>query len=494
MLQELCRKTKGEMAPLWGSLLGVYKVKGTANEYRVMDTYVNRIVLGYALPEIKLENLTFYEGLKDFQVSDVRRMVAHNSFLNRNRMGSGKTIETIYACRNRNFKSILVVCPKSVSWQWVVQFKRWWKQRAQEVELIGRYTKITQGKIYVTNYEKLLSNPIQSMLRQQNFDCIIADEAHYIKNHKAKRSQCLKELKALCKYALTGTPVLRTPDELFSIFEFLDERISGKSYWEFVEYFCEWHEGYYGREIKGLTKNPEHVSVLHDLLNYMSCYNDIEVANGKKEILVPLVLTGAQNVLYKNLSKLILQEIDTSVTIPNGAVLRTRLIQATSSPQVLKVNTPGVKFEWIREILETLPNEKIVVFSNYAEPLINLRTYLKKNGFNGATYTGRQSAEERFIAKQTFISKPDCRILVGTIGALGVGVDELQTVAHICIFLDRHPSPEINAQCEDRLRRMGQRHEVLCYYLECDKTIDKKVARVSLERAEDIKKALLEVD
>ncbi len=63
---------------------------------------------------------------------------------------------------------------------------------------------------------------------------------------------------------------------------------------------------------------------------------------------------------------------------------------------------------------------------------------------------------------------------------------------HMCVFMDVDWSPEINAQAEDRLNRIGQKELVHCYYLECQGTVDKHVQKINLSKAEDIRKVLTE--
>ena len=87
------------------------------------------------------------------------------------------------------------------------------------------------------------------------------DEAHMIKNRESKRTQAIKRIPAQHRYALTGTPVLKHPDDLYSIFEFLSPAIAGSSYWRFTEYFCNITEDFYGRHVSGLTKNKAKVDL-----------------------------------------------------------------------------------------------------------------------------------------------------------------------------------------------------------------------------------------
>lgn len=480
------------------NILGVKKPIG--NTVTVEDNLTNRIVLGCVPPQpirFPMESLQL-EGLKDFQKEDVFKMVNSTAFLNRNRMGSGKTIETVVACRERGFGSILVLCPKPTIGQWVAQIKAWWPERAADVVAFVATPAPTVPKnaILVTNYDKLVLSGAQDLFFGRKWDCLVADEVHWLRNRNAKRTQEACRIRAGVRYGLSGTPMLRTPEDFWSIFKFLSADYGTGSYWNFVHYYCKIVETFFGKEIQGLTEDQFKVGVLNQLLAFIGCsHNDLVVANGKERITVPLVMSSAQRKLYDNIRKLILDELPATLTIPNGAVRVLRLIQCTSAPEIIGATEAGVKFEWIKELLESYPTEKIVVFSQYEQVVQKLNAYLTKAGIKSVLYTGSIASEkDREAAKQQFIAKTSgCRAILGTIGALGTGVDGLQNASHICVFLDRYPLPTINEQCEDRLNRMGQTQGVLCYYLECEKTFDQKVATVNFNRAEDIRRALQEV-
>lgn len=486
-----------KMAQYDGNLLGVTTTRTIPKQYKIDDNYVNRIVLGFNLPvqrKYTLHDLKHCDKLYDFQKEDVLRMINSPFFLNANKMGYGKTIETIAALLELDSRSILIVCPKPVIGQWVAQIKEWWGRDAHVYNLKEQ---TVRGEIYVTNYEKLLSPKSDGQFNRFVWDALVLDEAHYIKNRNAKRTKKCKEIPASRRYALTGTPILRNPEDLWSILHFLSPQICGRSFWNFVNYFCQVSQGMYGREIKGLTEDEAHVEVLHKLFDAVACrHNDIKIAVGKQQVQVPIIMDSKQTNLYEKLRKLVLDELPQELTIPNGAVLLTRLIQATSCPAVLPDNEGnfGAKFEWILETAKNNPDEKFVVFSKFEKVVAMLEKYLTENDIGCTTYTGKIPHAVRNEHKRKFIEDASCQLMLGTIGALGTGVDGMQDVCNLCIFIDRDPLPELNAQCEDRLNRMGQQKFVTCYYLECRKTIDKKVGRDNFKRAEDIRRALNEVE
>ena len=465
----------------------------------IEDNIVNRIILGldtgFRLPSVRNAVVIRQDSrLENYQVYDVNKMVTLKNCLNRNPMGLGKTVETIVALRTLKAKSVMIVAPKIVMSQWRDQIKVWWPERSDDVFIFGatdsKKRKVAQGSIVIVNYEKLLNESNLNKFRQFSWDVLVADEVHKIKNHSSKRTIALKAIPAVRKYALTGTPILNKPDDLWSILHFLDWRYSGISYWNFVNYFCEVEDGFWGRKVVGLTNISSRLETLRKLLDEVSVYNTLNVAQGKTVETVRLEMTPAQRKLYKDMKGLILDELPENARIANGAVMTLRVVQATSWPGLfLGPEEPGPKFEWIAAMCEDNPEEKFVVFSRFEQTARALGEFLKTRDITSVQLTGQVKDAVKELNKKQFIDGK-ARVLIGTIGAMGQGTDGLQYVSHTAIFIDRDWSPEIMKQCEDRLNRRGQKFKVNIYILECEKSFDQHVGRVNQHKADDIREAL----
>jgi SNF2 family DNA or RNA helicase len=235
---------------------------------------------------------------------------------------------------------------------------------------------------------------------------------------------------------------------------------------------------------------PDRVEILQKLLDVVSVYNTLSVAQGKTVETVRLEMTSAQRKLYSDMKNLIIEELPDNASIANGAVLTIRVIQVTSWPGLfLGPEEPGPKFEWVAAMCEDNPDEKFVVFSRFEQSARALEAFLKTRGVKAVQLTGHIKESMKEPNKKQFI-EGDARVLIGTIGAMGQGTDGLQYASHTAIFLDRDWSPEIMKQCEDRLNRRGQKYKVNIYILECEKSFDQHVGRVTLRKANDIREAL----
>ena len=453
------------------------------------DNIINRIVLG--LPRVWQKDAASIDGLRtdgleEFQIRDIKHISTLDHFLNANPMGLGKTVETVRFLQMRQAKNVLIVAPKIIREQWQAQLKRWGDFDSQIFE--GN-KKVTPG-VWIVNYDKLRNEKVLMKFKEFQWDYLVLDEAHKIKSRRSQQSQAVKNIPAAHRIALTGTPILRYVDDLWSILNFLDPQYACYSYHTFVEYFCEQQETPWGPKITGLTKKPEKIALLNTLMESISIRNQsVSVARGKTYETVRLPMSKAQRELYRKERQLLLDELPKNCTIANGAVLTIRLMQTTSWPGLFIEGEPGPKFEWILEMCRNNPNEKIVVVTTFERTASALQKYLVEQGVYTRSITGKNTPEENGKSKEAFV-KGRGRVLVGTIGAMGQGYDGLQEVSHTVVFIDRDWSPEICKQAEDRLHRMGQTKPVNVYYLECTGSFDQHVGRINLNKADDIREAL----
>lgn len=470
--------------------LGIKKRKKD-DFYVVEANLVNAIVLNdlslVKLPHASIKEELLPKRLYPYQLADSIKMIEGVRILNLNRMGYGKTIEAIAALRAAGIRNAVVVAPKPILEQWKHQFDIWWHDHP-EIAIVPN-SPINGINLY--NYEQIIIDKKLVLLRSRIWDAIVVDESHRIKTPNTKRTRAATSIPAKFRYALTGTPILKHPEDLFSQLRFLSPLYSGKSYYAFRDYFCDMKMGFFGEENKGLTKNTFRVDVLHKLLDIVAIRNPEKVlAQGKIEIIEKLGMQPKQRKLYKDIVQLILDELPEKANIPNGAVKAIRAQQATSCPSLFIEGVWGAKFEWIKMLLEDNPSEKIVVFSKFATAVQELQKYLSKNKIESRLYIGDMNVQDRAISRTDFHDDKTVRVLAGTIACIGEGVDGLQESSHICVFIDRPYSPEIKNQCEDRLNRPGQKEKVLCYFLECSGTYDRHYGRVNETRAEDIRRAL----
>jgi SNF2 family DNA or RNA helicase len=284
---------------------------------------------------------------------------------------------------------------------------------------------------------------------------------------------------------------MNKPDDLWGICLFLKVNYLGGSYWNFVNQYCRIEEDYWGKKIGGATDDPLKIAILKETLNLFWVRNPQNmVSKGAIESTVDLEMYPAQKKLYSMVRRLAIEELDQAgISIANAMVQMMRLQQLTSDPCSFEGYTEGnPKFDWITDLLEDNPELKICVFSKFKKAIIALQQKLG-NEICVAIH-GDISAKIRENNKNRFIQEPSTRVIAGTIGAMSEGIDGLQKVCHIVVFIDKAWNPEESNQAIARIVRLGQEYRVNVYYLDCMNTIDKHLGKVALSKMEDIKELI----
>lgn len=451
------------------------------------DNVFNRILLGiscdFLFTDLDVKSISLNEYTREYQVKDIEKMLKSKNILNRNRMGYGKTFEAIEYCRALKLQKILVICPKSVIVQWKEQFEKWWT--VERPEFREHPTLRNSPQIVITNYESLGTKKNIGMfqeLKSVMWDVIVCDESHRIKNPKSIRAMRVKELPTVRKVALTGTPILNRPDDLWNQLNWFGDKYSGRSYWSFVERFCEIEEDHWGKKPIGLTPSDSARSLLSQVLSLVTVGGDnYKLTQGKNYIEMPLEMGKKQKAHYRDLQRLALDTLNAQgITIKNAMDQMVKLQMCTSAGIEGEDNP---KFKWLQDWLEDSGVEQVVVFSQFTTTLKSLQTFLGKDVVE--IYHGQLSAAEREKAKQRFI-KGEVRVLAGTIGALGTGVDGLQNVCSNVVFIDLSWSPAINEQAEDRVNRSGQKGMTNVYILRLKGSVDAHIEEVVNHKSDDV--------
>ena len=133
-----------------------------------------------------------------------------------------------------NINRVLIVTPASVKYQWGKEIERFSDESyvvvgGNKAKRQAQYE--TDAFFTIINYELVLRD--LDHIHALGADLVILDEAQRIKNWRAKTSQALKELPRPYAFVLTGTPLENRLEELYSIVEFLDDKLLGPP-WQFM--------------------------------------------------------------------------------------------------------------------------------------------------------------------------------------------------------------------------------------------------------------------
>lgn len=148
--------------------------------------------------------------------------------------GVGKTAQAIALAKLSDGLPALVVCPASLKINWAREIERWTGERATIMGKGPQDYWFGTGNWMIVNYD------ILDRFEFPEFKTIIADEAHYLKNGKTKRSDLFKQLSKKAKRVimLTGTPVLSRPAEIVNLLTILEYMEKFGGWWKFMTRYC----------------------------------------------------------------------------------------------------------------------------------------------------------------------------------------------------------------------------------------------------------------
>lgn len=432
-------------------------------------------------PEIKVatpEGLTLFP----FQSVGVAFISKVRNALIADEMGLGKTIQVLaYLYNNETTRPVLVVCPNAVKYNWRKEIMKWCPDSSVAVISGRKSNGIGKADFYVINYD-ILNNHIDELV-EQDLKMMVLDESHYVKNYKAKRSKSVIVLSKVIPQviALTGTPILNRPIELFTTFQCLKVRDSElRDFWIYAKKFCDAHQTQFGWDMTGASNLDELQVKLRSSVMIRRLKKDVlKELPPKQRIQVPVEISNRaeydeamhnfEDWYWKTERK----------ELSGNAEL---LVQMEKLKQLTYKGKLGSIIEFIEDTLEQ--KTKIVIYAHHIELQEKLFAAFQKYG--AVKITGGMSAEDRQATVDAFNN--GARVCVCSIKAGGVGIN-LQS-ADTAIFCELGWTPSEHRQAEDRLHRIGQAGNVQCYYIVAENTIEQSIADVLMEKQKIIDAAI----
>jgi SWI/SNF-related matrix-associated actin-dependent regulator 1 of chromatin subfamily A len=388
-------------------------------------------------------------------------------------MGLGKTLMSLWSLQKNLSRAlpIIVVCPASIKYQWRGEIRRCLEIKAFVAEGRKPTRKQTNPKVIVINYDIL--KDWLPWLRSKKPGSVILDECQFISNHNTLRT---KAVKALCLgvnhiIALSGTPMMNRPMELFTVLNIL-KPVTFSSRWTYGMKYCDGKKNRWGWEFKGATRVEE----LNDLL-LKTCM----VRRRKSEVLSELPNKMRQVVPFKldNISEYQNADDDFMGWLEKRdpeAVYRAERAQTLVKVGYLLRLAAELKLkytiQWINDFLEST-DRKIVVFTKHRNMLAELRSGIK---YVSVTVAGGMNAIKKNQAAKAFQTDENIRVFLGNIEAAGIGLN--LTAASDVVFAEMAWRPTDHTQAEDRCHRIGQTDTVWAHYLIAEDTIEEKLCKI----------------
>jgi SNF2 family DNA or RNA helicase len=439
-------------------------------------------------------------------------------------MGTGKTVMALTAARQLwlggHTANILVVCPNSMKHRWIEEAETWFPeadgfvvggtkaQKTKTIEAAGLASGV--GPVVVaTNWESLRTlsrvagygsqklteadaqeGPLNTEL---GWDVVIADEAHRAKDPNSKQTRALWALGKGAEYrwALTGTPVLNTPGDLWAIGRFYDPESYGGGRQKWHNRFVAFIETNWGPKDIGMNRSRES--------EFQAWFDMRFIRRTKDEVLdLPPVtyqtrtieMHSKQRSAYNRMVKDMIVAIDDGILVATDPLaLLTRLSQiASATPvvedgEVIALDTPSNKVTAVLEILDELEEDKQLVVFAASRKLIELcASELDRKGTSNVSVTGAVDPALRAANVQRF-QEGQVRVALVTLGAGSEGINLY--AADTAVFMQRSYSFGQSLQAEARIHRIGQEADhVTIIDLVSEETVDEVVLDVLRSKGE----------
>lgn len=414
-------------------------------------------------------------------------------------MGLGKTVQILAMLENRiravkkKLPPTLVVVPKSLLFNWRQESERFTPElnvleyigleRANMRQDFGSY------HIIFTTYGTLRRDA--ASLKDLPFDYIVLDEAQTIKNSTSQVAKASRLLSANHRVALSGTPIENHLGDLWSIFEFLNPGMLGRS-------------SLFKTYATDSSDNESRKMLAHGLRPFILRRTKSEVAAELPEKFEQTILCDMGKEQRRKYDEMRQHYRDSLLGIVRDQGLAKskmhvleallRLRQAACHPGLLEKGTDedsSAKLDVLVSHLEELlaENHKALVFSQFTSMLAIVKKHLDQRGITYEYLDGqtrdRQAHVERFQEDES------CGVFLISLKAGGLGLN--LTAADYVFLLDPWWNPAVEQQAIDRAHRVGQTRQVFAYRLICRDTVEEKIAELQ-KKKRSLADAILEAD
>jgi SWI/SNF-related matrix-associated actin-dependent regulator 1 of chromatin subfamily A len=400
------------------------------------------------------------------QKEAIQKLVENKKYILADDMGLGKTTSTIIAALETGAKKVLIICPATLKINWKREIENY----------TDRSIFIAEGKNFSTEYDFVIINydiiknfhnskdKENSEILKGNFDLVIVDEAHYIKNAQAQRTKLINDfVKSIDRlWLLTGTPMTSRPIDYYNLLSLVDSPVA-KNWMAYVIRYCNGFQFKAGNRKIWNVMGSSNLEELRDRTqNTILRRLKEDVLDLPEKIITPVFL----KLKSKNYEDIMGEYYDWYDKNPEESKsLTVQFSKLTKVRQVIADEKISQTIEMAENIIEQ--DKKVIIFCNFTD---SLNKIVEHFGKSAVKVDGSCSKEQRQFAVDEFQTNSKVKVFVGNIKAAGVGIT--LTSAEVVIMNDLSFLPSDHAQAEDRAYRYGQKNNVLVYYPIFENTIE----------------------
>ena len=420
-------------------------------------------------------------------------------------MGCGKSKIALDLINNLEFKRSIIVCPAKVIDVWPYQANlhsddslyihplSTKDSTAKRAEKVRNILKSGKKIAIITNYEATRRKPIRDLFAEFQWDLLVLDECHRIKDPQGTDSKYFAKLAKEIKFklGLTGTMLSNSPVDVFSQARFVRPEIFGKYFSRFRSEFCVMG-GYGGHEILGFQNESELAGEIREFALEIKSEDVFPNLPKQHHIEHIISLDDKTKKIYDEWDKEFVVALENETISASNVLVKILKLQELTggcirNPETDKIHRiSSEKKEAVREILEGLdPAEPIVIFCRFRQDIQAVSEAFEAVGRSFGELSGKKNDLAAW-------QNGNFTGLICQIGSGKYGID-LTRARYMCLYSIGYISPGDFDQVIKRQVRPGQKSDrVTIFHLVAKGTVDRKIYQ-ALRRKEDIIKSIMEM-
>ncbi|KAF0822430.1 SNF2-related protein [Cytobacillus firmus] len=421
-------------------------------------------------------------------------------------VGLGKTIEAGLILKEYMIrglvKKVLILVPASLVSQWAMELnsKFFIPAVAQRKSYVWE-----QCDVVVSSIDTAKRNPHRDIIYSLDYDLIIIDEAHKLKNNKTRNYEFVQNLKKKFCLLLTATPIQNRISEIFNLVSLLKPGHLGNE--------SAFYENY-KKDSRSLNDDAH----LKELVNKVMIRNrraDTGIEWTKRHVeTIPIEFSQAERELYEAVTELRSEEnwMGSSqfsvMTLQREACSSREAVYFTLQNMLKRQEQPSIAFqEQIQYLIKKVEavqqnskaqkaleliqkiNDKVIIFTEYRATQMYLQWFLKQYGITSVPFRGGFKRGKKDWMRELF--QKNAQVLIAT-EAGGEGIN-LQFCNHIINF-DLPWNPMRLEQRIGRIHRLGQEKDVMIYNFATKKTVEEHIMKLLYEKIHLFEKVIGDLD
>jgi SNF2 family DNA or RNA helicase len=422
-------------------------------------------------------------------------------------VGLGKTIEAGLILKEYMIrglvKKVLILVPASLVLQWTAELNQ--KFYIPAVEQKKSYV-WEQCDVVVSSIDTAKRSPHREIVYEQNYDMIIIDEAHKLKNNKTKNYEFVQNLKKKFCLLLTATPIQNRIEEIFNLVSLLKPGHLG-------------NQAYFEKSYSAKNRSLEEDGHLKELVNKVMIRNrrdDTGIEWTKRRVeAIPIEFSETERQLYDAISEYrnsgteFTSSVFSVMTLQREACSSREAVYFTLKKMLEKKNeedipvpeelivglmkkveqvTTNSKAEKALELIKKIDG-KVIIFTEYRASQMYLQWFLQQNGISSVPFRGGFKRGKKDWMKQLF--QNNAQVLIAT-EAGGEGIN-LQFCNHI-INYDLPWNPMRLEQRIGRIHRLGQEKDVHIYNFATKDTVEEHILKLLYEKINLFERVIGQLD